>query len=82
MKLWKVELCYSWDRISSVESVHYFKTEEEAKDFTEKGNDILHRNKAYYCYKFYMDNNPIEFEIGEVNIELKKIEEKFKDYKY
>ena len=84
MKFWKVELNYCWDRDSSVVQTYYFETEEEAKEFVEKGNEVLHRNEAYYCHKLYMDKwkNPIEITVGEVNKELEKLADKFKNYRY
>ena len=84
MKLWKVEFTHSWDRSSSVIRNYYFETEEEAKEFVEKGNEILHRNEAYYCHSLSMDkwNNPIDITVGEVNKELNKLADEFKDYKY
>lgn len=82
MELWKVELVYGFDRISRVSQTYYFKTQKEAKEFTEKGNEILHRNEAYYSYGLRMKEYPVDFELNEVDKELDKLAKEFKNYVY
>ena len=80
MTYYKVEMAQSFDTSSWVVKTWHFKSESEAKSFVEKGNAILKKSKAYdydIC-----EPEPIEINNDNVDMELKKLEKEFENYKY
>lgn len=80
MIYYKVEMFQCFDTSSWVVKTWYFKSESEANSFTEKGNAILKKSKAY-DYSIYVDG-PMKINNDNVEVELKKLEKEFENYKY
>lgn len=80
MTYYKVEMHQCFDTCSSVVATWYFKSESEANNFIEKGNAILEKSRAY-DYHIY-DEGQMEINNDNVEVELKKLEKEFENYKY